>query len=78
MNDGFVGRLEPGLLLLIAAVKIGDYDIASLREEKPSLVWAAAADEHMSVSKTSADMAGCLFEHSQLGKDPTGQRHFAG
>ena len=78
VNDGFVRRLEPGCLVLIAAVQIGGDDIASLREEKPGLVWSAAADEHMSVSKTSADMAGCFFEHSKLGKNPTGQRHLAG
>ena len=78
MNDGFVGRLEPGLLVLIAAVKIGDDDIASRREEKPGFLWSAAADEHMGVSETSAYMAGCFFEQTKLGKNPTGQRHFAG
>jgi hypothetical protein len=32
----------------------------------------------MGVSKTSTDMAGCFFEHSKLGRNPTGRRHFAG
>jgi len=32
----------------------------------------------MGVSKTSTDMAGCFFEHSKLGKNPTGQCHLAG
>ena len=77
VNHRFVGRLESGFFVLIAAVEIGDDDIARLGKKQSGFFRSAAADQHVLVAETRAHVAGGFFEHAELGENAARQRNLA-
>ena len=65
VDDCFIGRLEPGFLVPIAAVEIGDNNIARLGKKQTGFFRSAAADQHVLFIEASADVARGFFEHDQ-------------
>jgi hypothetical protein len=79
VDTRFVGRLQASVFLRSMPVQISADNVPWRGEKKPSLFFAAAANQHaLAVAAARAHMTGGFFEQSELGENLAGQCDLSG